>query len=222
MPNELPPAVGSLLDAREPARQDECWAAFVATYSRLILHVTRAAGTEHDAAMDRYAFVLEQLRGDDFRRLRTFVADGRSEFSTWLVVVVQRLCHDHERHRYGRMRSQDPSSATLDEGRDARRRLVDLLGAEVDPASLIDKRGTDAESALVGAEIDQALNQALARLDRRDRLLIKLRFEDDLPMPEVASTLRFPTRFHAYRRLKQVLSDLRRALEQQGIGDSNR
>src|SRR6185503_13736524 len=107
MPDALPAALGSLLDAKDDAAREARWTDFIGTYSRLILHVTRSGGGLHDAAMDRYAFVLEQLRHDDFRRLRAYVADGRSEFSTWLVVVAQRLCRDHQRHRYGRFRPSE-------------------------------------------------------------------------------------------------------------------
>ena len=222
MPDALPSAVGRLLAANESAVREACWAEFVETYSRLLLHVTRSSGGEHDAAMDRYAFILEQLGRDDYRRLRTYVADGRSEFSTWLVVVAQRLCRDHQRQRYGRVRPQSSGggSSTQDEERVARRRLVDLIGAEVDLATLSDLRAHDAEATMRQAESRSALESALARLDRRDRLLIKLRFEDGLPMPEVASNLGFPTRFHAYRRLKEVLGIRRRSLEQRGIGEA--
>jgi RNA polymerase sigma factor (sigma-70 family) len=220
MPDALPAALGPLLDAKDDAVREARWIEFIGTYSRLILHVTRSGGGQHDAAMDRYAFVLEQLRRNDFRRLRAYVADGRSEFSTWLVVVAQRLCRDHQRHRYGRFRPNEQSSAEQDEERAARRRLVDLVGAEVDLSSLMDRVGSDAELVLRQGDLHQVLTRALARLDQRDRLLIKLRFEDDLPMPEVASNLGFPTRFHAYRRLKEVLGDLRRALERQGVGEA--
>lgn len=56
--------------------------------------------------MDRYAHVLDKLQVDDFRRLRTFVADGRGKFTTWLTVVVRRICLDHHRQRYGRVRER--------------------------------------------------------------------------------------------------------------------
>lgn len=220
MPDPPPAALGRLLLATDPTVQGECWAEFVTLHSRLLLHVARAGGSQHDAAMDRYAFVLEQLQQDDYRRLRAYVADGRSEFSTWLVVVAQRLCLDHQRSRYGRFRGGEKDSTGPDESRAARRRLVDLIGAEVDLASLTDPGGGNAEASVRQTDIHQALELELARLDRRDRLLVKLRFEDDLPMPEVAANLGFPTRFHAYRRLKDVLSTLRRALEDRGIGES--
>lgn len=220
MTHALPPALGRLLDSKDDTAREALWADFVSEHSRLLLHVTRSGGGQHDSAMDRYAFVLEQLRRDDCRRLRGFVADGRSQFSTWLVVVAQRLCSDHHRARYGRTRAPSPGDPGREEDRVARRRLVDLLGAEVDISSLVDRHADDAESSVRQADMGRALESALASLDQRDRLLLKLRFEDDLPMPEVAHNLGFPTRFHAYRRLNEVLASLRTTLERRGIRDA--
>jgi RNA polymerase sigma factor (sigma-70 family) len=209
-----------LIDAKDPSAREYCWDQFVSAHSRLILHVARSFGGEHDAAMDRYAFVLERLRDDDYRRLRTYIDDGRSEFSTWLVVVTQRLCRDHQRRRYGRVRAHDSDSVTYDEEWAARRRLVDLIGVELDISSLTDEGAGDAESKVRVADLYAALESALGQLERRDRLLIKLRYEDDIKMPEVANLLGFSTRFHAYRRLREVLSALRTTLERQGVGEA--
>ena len=98
---------GSDADA-EPA-----WAAFLSKHSGLLLHVARSLGGDDDAAMDRYAFMLDALRRDGCLRLRGYVADGRSQFSTWLIVVARRLCLDEYRHRYGRPQGRDvlPSNA---------------------------------------------------------------------------------------------------------------
>lgn len=209
-----------LLAASDPAALDASWSDFVSAYSKLILHVARSAGGDQDSAMDRYAHVIEQLRSEDFRRLRTYVADGRSAFSTWLVVVTQRLCLDHWRHRYGRLRPNEDQAAANDEDRKARRRLVDMISSEIDLDTLPDRHGGDSESDVRQADIHRALASALSALEPRDRLLIKLRFEDGLPMPEIAEQLRLPTRFHAYRRLTEVLSVLRRTLERSGIGEA--
>lgn len=56
---------------------------------------TRRFRGGHDAAMDRYAYMLAQLRCSDFTPLQCHAADGRSAFTTWLVVVARRLCLDH-------------------------------------------------------------------------------------------------------------------------------
>jgi RNA polymerase sigma factor (sigma-70 family) len=220
MPGSPPSLLARLLETDDCAVRESAWAEFVAAHSRLLLHVGRSFGGDHDAAMDRYACVLEQLRADDFRRLRTFVADGRSEFSTWLVVVAQRICLDHWRSRYGRLRPVDADESAHDQQWAARRRLVDLLSADVDLSSLSDGHATSPEDRVREADLYHALESALALLDPRDRLLVKLRFEDEIPMPEVARSLGFPTRFHVYRRLSLVLADLRRALESSGVRDA--
>jgi RNA polymerase sigma factor (sigma-70 family) len=168
--------------------------------------------------MDRYAYILEQLRSDNFRRLRAFVADGRSEFSTWLVVVAQRICLDHYRHQYGRNRHL-ANADDRDEDVAARRRLVDLIGADVDLSTLSDSRVADQDEALRVADIYAALETVLEQLDPSERLLLKLRFEDDLPVAEIAHNLSLPTRFHVYRRLATVLERLRRELGRSGITD---
>ena len=220
MPGSPPPVLARLLETSDLAARESAWSEFVVGHSRLLLHVGRSFGGDHDAAMDRYACVLEELRADDFRRLRTYVADGRSEFSTWLVVVAQRICLDHLRRRYGRVRTVDGDSTSHDEEWAARRRLVDLLSADVDLSSISDGHASDPEDRVRVTDLYLALESALALLEPRDRLLVKLRFEDGISMPEVARSLGYPSRFHAYRRLSKVLEDLRRALESSGVRDA--
>jgi RNA polymerase sigma factor (sigma-70 family) len=212
---------GRPFDSSDAAVREAGWEHFLRIHSTLLLHVARSFGAGHDEVMDRYTYLLEQLRRDDFRRLRGYAASERSEFSTWLVVVAQRIYLDHHRIRYGRPRVEDAPSPTQEEERAARRRLVDLISAEVDLDAVIDSGGKNPEEALRADETHRALAAALASLTPRDRLLIKLRFEDDLGMPEIARTLRMPTRFHAYRRLVRALADLRRALEASGIREAN-
>ncbi|MEA2714195.1 MAG: hypothetical protein QOK27_2156 [Gemmatimonadales bacterium] len=220
MSHASPTVLLSLVGATRPATRDAAWVDFIDSHNKLLLHVARSLGGDHDAVMDRYAYILEQLRSDNFRRLRGFVADGRSEFSTWLVVVAQRICLDHYRHRYGRNR-HPASDVDLahDDDTAARRRLVDLIGADVDLSTLSDSGAPNQEEALRIADTYQALESVLERLDPRDRLLLKLRFEDDLPVPEIAENLGLPTRFHVYRRLSSVLERLRLELRRSGITD---
>jgi hypothetical protein len=51
-----------LLHADDGQALDRAWSGFVEEYGRLILHVARAQGGQHDDIMDRYTYVLEQLR----------------------------------------------------------------------------------------------------------------------------------------------------------------
>jgi RNA polymerase sigma factor (sigma-70 family) len=218
MSKRLPIVVARLLDSSDTAARDAAWGDFVAAHSRLIFHVARGFGGERDAIMDRYTYVLDQLRANDYRRIRAFVADGRSEFSTWLVVVAQHACLDHRRQRYGRVRRVDDRSTVNDEDRAARRRLVDLISADVDLSSITD--GTrNGEDAIREAELYNALDAAIETLPPRDRLMVKLRFEDELPMSELSRNLGFANRFQAHRHLAEILAVLRRALERSGVSD---
>ena len=156
--------------------------------------------------MDRYACLIEQLSQDDYHRLRVFAADGRSEFTTWLVLVAQRICLDHHRHRYGRDRSGSAAGAVRQA---ARRGLADLAGAVIDISNLPDGDSLGADHRVRAAETSDALNTAVTTLSPHDQMLLQLRFEDDLSMAEIARLLGHPTRFHTHRRLRRVLLSLR-------------
>jgi len=211
-------ALKVLLETPEPAERDAAWERFIAGYTGIILHTARRVCADRDGAMDCYALVLEQLRADDFKRLRHFIADGRSEFSTWLLVVTQRICLDEKRRRFGRIRgTQEGTYATA--AREARHRLANLVGADVDLAALPDDATDNPEAGMRARQMHAAIDSALGKLDARERLLVRLRFEDELDMPEIARALELPSRFHAYRMLSGILLKLRTSLASNGISD---
>lgn len=208
MAEDLPSELSSLLGATDAAAREAAWPAFLNSYSRLLLHVARQVDRDYDAAMDAYTYILEQLRAGDYHRLRGYAGDGRSKFTTWLVVVARRLCLDYLRHRYGRARDNGDAEGS---SRAGRKRLEDLLAEQVDVTDLPDTAaGPDAE--LIASEQTRSLAAGLAELEARDRLLLKLRFEDDLSAREIASLVGYPTPFHVYRRLNTLLASLRARL----------
>jgi hypothetical protein len=77
----------SLVGATQLATTNAAWANFINSHNKLLLHVARSLGGDYDAVM----------------------------FSTWPVVVAQRICLDHYRHRYGRNRHP---AASVDTARD--------------------------------------------------------------------------------------------------------
>ena len=212
-------ALKSLLETSDHTEREAAWEKFVAGYSGIILHIARKVCGDRDGAMDGYALVLEQLRADDFKRLRRFVADGRSEFSTWLLVVAQRICLDEQRRRYGRLRLQAHYDAPSRETWKARARLANLVGADVDLSDLPDAAENNPETILLVNQMHEAVESALNGLDPRERLMVRLRFEDDLAMPDIARTLELPSRFHAYRMLSDILAKLKRSLSTNGVSE---
>jgi RNA polymerase sigma factor (sigma-70 family) len=216
---DAPNALKEFLVAVGTDGEAEAWAAFVEAYSRVLLHVARSTISDRDVAMDVYAYLLERLREDAGRRLRAFAGRNGARFTTWLVVVARRLCMDwHRRHR-GRVREGESAAAA--EARAARRRLAGLgndLGASgPDDLERLPDEHAGADEALHRAELDSALQRALASLAPQDRLLLRLRVEDGIPAAEVARLLELPSPFHVYRRVAALTAALRQALQSQGI-----
>src|SRR5690242_10214162 len=98
---DRPAELNRLFASAASADREVAWASLVRTHSDLLLRTARFFGGDHDAVMDRYAFILEQLQRDDFHRLRTYQPDDRASFEIWLVAVARRLCLDHHRQKYG-------------------------------------------------------------------------------------------------------------------------
>lgn len=206
-----------LLDTTAAAAvREAAWDEFIETHTRLLMHVARTVDGAHDGGLDAYAHLLEKLREDEYRRLRAWRHDGRSRLTTWLVVVARRLCVDMRRQRYGRAR--DGSTPESMEGRGFRRRLVQLEGSGLDLDS-IPHGAMDPDQRLRVGERDGALREALATLPAADRLVLQLRFEEDLSGREIAARLHLPSPFHAFRRIAGVLQLLRLRLRERGIVD---
>lgn len=211
-----PQELRTFLAARTPGARDDAWAAFLHRFSPLLLHTARSVASEYDLAMDAYAHVLERLQANDGARLRQYAEDPRSRFTTWLVVVARRSCVDFLRQRYGRTRGANEQAA---EDRAARRRLVDLVGADLDVEKGLADKETAADEALEASELRAALGHALASLEPRQRLLLALRYEDGLAAREIAQRLNLPTPFHVYRGVETALRALRAHLASKGFGD---
>lgn len=75
---------------REP---NHAWGLFCEKYSDFIYTVLRRAGFDYDAAMERFVFICEKLREQEFRRLKTIKYAGQEgEIKPWLRQVIKRLC----------------------------------------------------------------------------------------------------------------------------------
>jgi RNA polymerase sigma factor (sigma-70 family) len=208
MPDTIPSYLAELLSAPDPTAAEHAWERFVARVTPLILSVTRARGTGYDEGMDCYAFVLDHLRRDDFKRLRTYTPDSKCQFTTWLVVVCRRLCVDHQRQLLGRVRA-GTDVIKLQQ----RRSLTQSLFSSDEfieslPAPEEEAPDRYVEERELSALVDACLN----RLPAADKLLLKLKYEDSLGAAEIQRIMRLPTPFHVYRRINRVLESLRLAL----------
>jgi RNA polymerase sigma factor (sigma-70 family) len=210
--SHLPPEVSRLLEAGPGQPRDDAWAAFIAAYSGLLLRVASAFAPGYDGALDRYVFMLDELRKGDCGRLRKFAADGRGRFSTWLTVVARRLCLDHHRRQYGRVRRHAATSNDRSLARLARRALASLDTAAHDLANLPAFLEPDPTVEIDARDQRVLLRRVVGQLQPGDQLLLRLRFEEDLTAREMATVLGLPSPFHAYRRLDAIYKNLRKQL----------
>jgi RNA polymerase sigma factor (sigma-70 family) len=214
----FPAELVRLLEADEVTARNSAWDDFLDAFQKLILFAVRSTEENYDLVMDRYTYVLEHLREDDFRRLRAFHEHGTAKFSTWLVVVVRRLVIDHQRRQFGRNPHEgnqgDPGLQTV------RRRLAELVSSAVDLSQIRDPASEDSDGVLQRGEIREALSEALETLPPRDQLLLSFRFQDEMSARRIAEVMGFPSPFHVYRRLKKVLRALRAELKSRGFEES--
>ena len=100
----------------------------------------------------------------------------------------------------------------------AARRTPESLDTLIDDG--LDRAGDPADAldeALAAQDTVDVLGAALAALDPEDRLLVQLRFEQDLTAVEIANVLHYDHFKHVYTRLRTVLGRLRRTLSAQGL-----
>ena len=215
----FPPELTALLQAGDADARQRAWSAFTRSYSDLILRAVHSLGRDHDARMDLYTHVLDELARNDFQRLRSYPARGAGKFPYWLALVVRRLSLDQLRRLYGRKPASSEGGTAGDLERRNRRRLVELLGESFELDRLADVSGHDPETDLRKRQLEGALVAALDSIDARDLLLLKLRFEDDLPVTKIAEVLRLNSEFQVYRRLKKITATMKARLEREGIHD---
>jgi RNA polymerase sigma factor (sigma-70 family) len=165
--------------------------------------------------MDAYAYVLDRLQADDFRKLRTFHPEPRAKFSTWLVLVARRICVDQRRERYGRAVAGDATAE--DSSREVRRRLIDLTTASLDLDRITDETAVDAEQRLRRDQLHALVHHAISELDARDQLLLTLRFVEDLSARDIDAIQSWGGPALVYRRIEQLKVILRRRLVRRGV-----
>jgi RNA polymerase sigma factor (sigma-70 family) len=220
MAGTVPFELQRLLNGPDAIDREAAWDQLIRNHTRLLLSVARSFGGDQDARMDRYTHILGKLRESDFRRLRAYHPEAGASFSTWLTVTARRLCMDHHRGQFGRFRADHVSdrSATL---RAARRALGDLTDADPQPDSIVDSSSPATDCLAMRGELDAILQRELEKLGSADRLLLTLRYEDDLSAAKIARIVGMVTPFHVYRRINAILGSLRRTLEANGIEGPN-
>jgi RNA polymerase sigma-70 factor (ECF subfamily) len=183
------PAFVLRLRSGDPA---SAWTLFLSAYSTNLMKVIRRLATDEESRSDCFVFVCEHLRAQDCRRLARFEPDGTARFTTWLYSVTWNLCLDWKR-------TQRPHL-----------HLVGLDDADIDDAPAVRENALAHNPAVqVEQQMDRTrLARALDRLPAQDRLLIRLRYEKELTLAELARISGLANAQAVDRRLRALLAVL--------------
>src|SRR5512134_2212359 len=144
----------------------EAFAALVTEHQRYVYHLALRVLKNEEEALDlaQETFVRAWTALPNFR--------GQSQFRTWLYRIVTNLC-------YNRLPNLRRSLNEL--GDDVIAEIPETASAFGDPAHGLESR-----------ELRSYLHQAIDRLDENYRLLIALRYQNELSYEEIARMLNLP------------------------------
>lgn len=174
------------------------WREFLIAYGPVLQQVVRLQESDVDTAADCFLFVCEHLARDRFRRLRQFRPGGPASFPTWLRSVARNLCIDWHRKTHGRVR---------DGAYPAKVRMETL--AVDDIAERLRDPHPDPETLAAGLQRNAALQAIVSRLSPAEQLLIRLRFEQELTLEQIARLSGLKDAQTVDRRLRQILEGMR-------------
>jgi RNA polymerase sigma-70 factor, ECF subfamily len=173
--------------------------ALVQRYDRDVLRLALNLLHSPEDARDVYQEAFLKV----YRNLHQFRLD--SSFYTWLYRIVTNVCLDHLRRRRARPEDQAPvSPSALNEDLPAR----DFFDRQ-------NSAGADPEQSLLGQEIGQRIDRALAVLSPRERMIFELKHKQGMRLRAIGEALGTTEEtvknslFRATRKLREQLGELR-------------
>ena len=161
----MPDAERALIDSAQKGDHD-AFATLVNDHQRYVYNLALRILSDENEALDlaQETFVRAWSALPNFR--------GQSKFRTWLYRIVTNLC-------YNRLPN-------------LRRSLNDLGEEVVEEIPNPDPKSVNPAYKLEKQELREYLRQAVDNLDEKYRLLITLRYQDELSYDEIASALNLP------------------------------
>jgi RNA polymerase sigma-70 factor (ECF subfamily) len=144
----------------------DAFAALVNDHQRYVYNLALRVLKDENEALD--------LAQETFIRAWTALPNFRmqSKFRTWLYRITTNLCYN---------RLPNLRRSLNDLGEEVIEEIPNLDSKSVNPANKIEKQ-----------ELREYLRRAVEELDEKYRLLITLRYQDELSYDEIASTLNLP------------------------------
>ena len=160
-----------------------------------------------------YVYVLDKIMENNYAVINAF--QGRSTFKTYLVSITNRLAIDFFRHRYGR------TSKTSNPEQSAPKKNQLKTVSIIDPENWSDEGRLDEtviqrEDQEAKKSLEGIVKTQLSELSPEDRLLLKMKYEDNFKVSEIAEILKLDQK-KTYRKINKILSDLKEEFLKKGI-----
>ena len=154
-------------------------------------------GKWHDSAEAKrqgdLAVELERLIGRDKRSIDEALVILQRKYSGVTKVMIEQLAELFPK-RHGRR----------------------MVGLDQRPEPSIAGTGDALANRETAALISEVVSAFIAQLPKEDQLLFQLRFESDMPVPQIANSMRQDAQ-HLYRRLQMHFGNLRGKLKEAGV-----
>lgn len=187
------------LIARAQQGDRAAFEALVQRYDRDVLRLALNLLHSPEDARDVYQEAFLKV----YRNIHRFRLD--SSFYTWLYRIVTNVCLDHMRRRRVRPEDQAPVSASA-------------LHDDLPERDFFDRQSdasADPEQTLLGQEIGERIDRALAVLSPRERLIFELKHKQGMRLRAIGEDLGTTEEtvknslFRATRKLRAQLGELR-------------
>jgi len=195
------------LSSRDAQIAEDAWTEFLHAYARIVVQVISVCERDSENRHECFVYACEQLCRNQFHRLRQFQPGGPATFSTWLRAVVRNLCIDWQRRAARHRLVIDPYLGS----HAAKPADVEPAG-ENDPAEELADPSPDPESLAVKREEILTLGSGLRFLTAQQQLALRLRFQQELTLLEIARILNLKNAQAADRFLQETIALLRRTV----------
>ena len=181
------------------------WSVFMDRHRRLLFAVVRRYVADPDDVMDAFAHACEQLRADEFARLKRYTADEdpRASFSTWLVVVTRNLVIDW-------LRARDVHRTGFAAGRPSPARGH----AAVAVAEHLTNGSTGGDFAIDARRI---AGEVLNGLDAEVRAAVQLFVVEEMSAADVARAVGWQGEKAVHNKVYRTLASIRENVAKRGI-----
>ena len=154
-----------------------------------------------------FVYVLDKLMEKDYARINAF--KGRSTFKTYLVSITVRLAIDFYHHRYGKTSKKANPDQPVP--KKTHLKIVPVEDQEYlsdDNEKRPDEIVIDSEVKDAKKRLEEIAQSYLSQLSAEDRLLFKMKYEDNFKVSEIAQILKLDQK-KTYRKISSILTSFK-------------